>query len=221
MSWLERINNRMDAVSSRSQGLDKDEEQMDNLVDTLQNELAETHVRIASYGATIRECSERAEEILERAQRRHDEAKLAILNHDDHAARLALTEEQDIRRQYDVAIQSRDQAEDLLFQMRTHMTSLENQIHELESRRDEYKARIQTAELAKMTADIKAGIDSRGRIWQRVEEKVVRMELEASAHEEVADLSNRDASDNGSHNQSVDDMLHELRTMLKDEPPTT
>lgn len=223
MGWFKRLKNHTESVVFKRTNETRDEKQIEEIIEELNAEMAEAQIRITNLTATVNDERERAENLRERATRRHDEAKLAVLHGDDDAARRALAEEQSFKEQFQEAIEERKKAEETLFSLRERLQVLENQVHGLSTKKDEYLARLRTAELAKMAADIKGGIDSRGRVFERLEEKALRKELEAEAHMEVAGLSKNEqegsVSISAESDKSVEEMLKELQTALKEEGP--
>jgi phage shock protein A len=224
MGWLKRFRDYTESRLSGKANEDYDEKQIAEVIETLKAEMAEAQVRIASLSAAIGDGRERREDLLELAKRRHDEAKLAVIHGDDASAKRALAEEQSFNGQYELALRETTKSEDTLSQLRNHVQMLENQVYGLSNRKEEYLARLHTAELAKMTADIRGGLDSRGRAFERLEEKVVQKELEAEAHGEVAGLPLGDGGNVTDNlpltNTSVDEMLQKLQAALKEEGPT-
>jgi phage shock protein A len=220
MGWLKRLMVQAESIFARQAREDLDELQVDEIVNGLQKEMAEAQVRITNLTVAINDARERAEGMLEHAQRRHDEAKLAVLHGNDDAARRALSEEQSFKKQYQLAVEERTNAEETLAKLRNRIRMIENQVYGLSNQKDQYLARLHTAELEKMTADIKGGIDSRGRAFERLEEKVMRKEIEAEAHREVAHLSDSTVTSKIEEDLSVEEMLVKLQTVLKEEGPT-
>ncbi len=216
MGWLKRLKNHRDALIMKGTGEEQDEKQIETIVEELKSEMAEAQVRIANHLATVNELCEREENMLELVNRRHDEAKLAVVHGDDDRARLALMEEQSFRKQYQAAVEARKQAEETLVTLRIRIQELESQIYGISHQKDELLARFRTAELEKSTADVKGGLDSRGRAFQKFEEKVVRKELEAEAHTEIAGLPY--GGKLPLDGESADEMLSKLQSALDENP---
>src|SRR5579875_1485374 len=126
MSWFSRLKARAGDISRQRGLLERDnEEEIDDVIRQLHAEMAEAQVKITEHTSTVQQLKERAESSQVLAEKRHEQAELAVLGGDTVVAKRALEEESVLRRQAEEAHTLWQQSESTLQQLRMHLEELQ------------------------------------------------------------------------------------------------
>lgn len=231
MNWVQRMRT---VIRGKSAGADP-QAQVDLVLAQLNQQIHSAEAALLNHSATASELRSRADEASELAARRKTQAAAALQVGDESLARKALTDHELLKARAQTAISLAEGAEDQSRALRDHVAALRLEQLQLQSRRDDMVARGDVAELDRALADVMGGMDARARNFDALEEKTARLETEAAAHREVAEmvgdsLSNTMSNDHGPRPASesssnsapgereshdIDDQLEALRKQLE------
>lgn len=186
VSWLRKLRERTEATVSQLSSTRNPRQEMDAVVDQLGQQVAEVQTQLAGYVATAHEFRQRWEDRAALAEKRGDEALAALQSGQDELARRALADQARLEVQAKESQQMWRQAEDTLQRLRAQLDELQLEQLRLQQQRDELVTRANTAELERQVADLKSGLDSRARSFEKMEDDVQHLEVQAQAHREVA-----------------------------------
>ncbi|MCS7460795.1 PspA/IM30 family protein [Paenibacillus doosanensis] len=184
----------------------------------MEEDINEAEVAVAKQIAVEKKFKQQYEEAQEMVQKREDQALKALEQGNEDLARRALQDKKEhqtrydeMKKQYDVAKGNADRLRDQLSEMKDEFTKLKN-------KKDLLIARAEAAKAQKQINQAMSGFgsDNAAKGFDRMSEKVLQMEAEAEASNELRSKSRSldDELDQLGKNDGVDDELAALRAKL-------
>lgn len=186
MSWLRKLRERTESTVRQLNAQPDARQQMDEIVNDLEQQIAEVQTQLAGYVATANQFREREKEYRALVEKRQSEALSAMQAGKDDLARRIVADQAQCEKQAEESRGLWQQAQTTIDSLNQHLDELTLEQLRLKERRDQLVARADSAQLERHMADLKSGLDRRARSFEKMEEAVQGLEVEAQAHREVA-----------------------------------
>lgn len=212
VSWLKKLRERTEATVRQLNTGANPRTQMDAVIAELEQQIAQVQTQLAQYMGTANQFRERFEETTSLVEKRQSEAVAALQSGQDALARRALDDQAHLGAQSTEFKRLWEQADETIGHLRRHLDELQVEQLRLKEQRDQLVTRADSADLERQLADLKSGLDSRARSFEKMEEMVQNMEVTAKAHREVA---NWPQTPEDNRNKEVETRLEALRRQLE------
>ncbi|GAA4837346.1 PspA/IM30 family protein [Paenibacillus vulneris] len=184
----------------------------------MEEDINEAEVAVAKQIAVEKKFKQQYEEAFEMVQKREEQALKALEQGNEDLARRALqdkkehqTRYEEMKKQYDIAKGNADRLRDQLQEMKDEFTKMKN-------KKDLLVARAEAAKAQKQINQAMSGFgtDNAAKGFDRMSEKVLQMEAEAEASNELRSKNRSldDELDQLGKSDGVDDELAALRAKL-------
>ncbi|WP_079908138.1 PspA/IM30 family protein [Paenibacillus sp. 32352] len=184
----------------------------------MEEDINEAEVAVAKQIAVEKKFKQQYEEAFEMVQKREEQALKALEQGNEDLARRALqdkkehqTRYEEMKKQYDIARGNADRLRDQLQEMKDEFTKMKN-------KKDLLVARAEAAKAQKQINQAMSGFgtDNAAKGFDRMSEKVLQMEAEAEASNELRSKNRSldDELDQLGKSDGVDDELAALRAKL-------
>lgn len=188
----------------------------DQYLRDMEEDIGDAEAAVARQIAVAKGLEQQLKQTEEAAEKRSKQAETAVLKGDDELAKELLTEKKRLEQK---AAELRPQVEQSQAQtatLREQLDEMREQYQELKRKRDTLVARAEAAKAQKQIAEAFSGFSSDGatRGFDRMEEKVRRMEAEAEARTVVDKEKGLDERVAALETDSVDDELAALKKRL-------
>jgi phage shock protein A len=184
----------------------------------MEEDIVDAEAAVAKQIAVEKKFKQQYEEAEEMVEKRQQQAEKAIEQNNEDLARRALQDKKEhqarcdeMKRQYDIAKENADR-------LRSQLGEMRDEFNKMKNKKDLLVARAEAAKAQKSINQAMSGFgkDNAAKGFDRMTEKVMQMEAEAQASDELrsANRSLDDELDKLSHNDGVEDELAALKAKV-------
>lgn len=204
--------------------LDKAEDpvkMLDQYLRDMGDDIQDAEMAVAKQIAIEKKLKQQYEEAAELAQKREAQALQALEAGNEDLARRALVDKKSVSEKADDYKAQWENAKASADNLRSKLGEMKEQFETMKNKRDTLKARAEAAKAQKQINQVMSGFgtDNAARGFERMEERVLQMEAEAEASNEIHG-SSRSLDDefkelNKNNTSAVDAELEALKAKLK------
>lgn len=167
----------------------------------LESDIADAEVAVAKQIAIEKKIKQQLEEAQEMADKREAQAMKALQSGEEDLARRALQDKKQHQQKADDFKEQHENAKSNADQLRKQLQELKDEYEKMKNKKDTLVARAEAAKAQKQINQVSSGIgkDNAAKGFERMSEKVLQMEAEAEASQELKNA-----------NKSLDDELDAL-----------
>lgn len=184
----------------------------------MEEDINEAEVAVAKQIAVEKKFKQQYEEALEMVQKREEQALKALEQGNEDLARRALQDKKEHQTRYDEMKNQYDIAKGNADRLRNQLQEMKDEFTKLKNKKDLLVARAEAAKAQKQINQAMSGFgtDNAAKGFDRMSEKVLQMEAEAEASNELRSKNRSldDELDQLGKNDGVDDELAALRAKL-------
>ncbi|UWG96607.1 PspA/IM30 family protein [Dehalobacter sp. DCM] len=225
MSLFKRVSDNIRAnLNSLLDKTEDPEKLLDQYLRDMEEDMADAECAAARQLAIARKFKAQLDDALALVEKRESQAVEALKRDREDLARKALEDKRihqakaaDYRREY-------ESSDSIAEQLKTQLREMKNEYEKLRFKRDNLAARAQSAKAKKEIYGVQSGLgrnDTR-RNFERMEDKVFRMEAEAQAVSELAGINvslDRELEALGNEQASIEIEMAALKnSILKEDP---
>lgn len=192
---------------------------LDQYLRDMEQDLQDAEVAVAKQIAVEKKFKQQYEETTELVQKRESQALQALEAGNEDLARRALVDKKSLSEKADDYKKQWESAKANADQLRAMLEEMREQVTEMKNKRDRLQARAQAAQAQKQINQAISGfgVDNAAKGFQRMEDKVMQLEAEAEASQELRGSRSLDAEfkDLAKNSSDIDDELAALRAKLK------
>lgn len=218
MSIFKRIKDvTLANINSLIEKAEDPEKMLEQYIREMEDDILDAEKAVAQQIAIEKKFKKSLEEAVAMVEKRTEQAIKAVETGDDNLARRALEDKNthqvkvdEFQKQYEVAKENADK-------LRSQLSDMKRELDKMKGKKDILKSRAQAAKSQKAINQAVSGIgkDNATKGFARMEEKVLNLEAEAEASEELTETNKTlDAELDALNTSSVDDELAILKAKL-------
>jgi phage shock protein A len=209
-------------MASINDMLDKAEDPVKMLSQFLRDmeaDISEAEIAVAKQIAVEKKFKQQYEEAEEMVTKREEQAMKALEQNNEELARRALQDKKEHQIRFDEMKKQHDVAKENADRLRGQLSEMKDEFNKMKNKKDLLVARAEAAKAQKHINQAMSGFgtDNAAKGFDRMSEKVLQMEAEAEASNELRSSSRSldDELDKLGKNDGVDDELAALRAKMQ------